>query len=142
MGNAIEFSRAENMHADAAPVTVTSALRRGRTKRRGDVDGRSAEAKRIGRLMAQFCAELGGLDAVSPSQMVKIRRASELIVTAEHMRAASLRRERVDPLALVRLENLAARAVGALGLPAGKRHSEALQLRPRPYEPGAEDGAA
>jgi hypothetical protein len=105
------------MHADAAQVPVPIVAVRGRYKRaRGDVDGRSAEAKRVQRLMAQFVAELGGLSAVSPTRMLKIRRASELTVTAEQMRAAALRGEQVDPLALVRLENLAGRAVAALNL--------------------------
>ena len=48
--------------------------------------------------------------------MEQIRRAAELTVTAECMRAASLRGEQIDPLALVRLENLATHAVAALGL--------------------------
>jgi hypothetical protein len=126
------------MPADTSQVTVNSATVRGRFRRGyGDVDGRSVLARRTKLLIAHFVAEFGG--TVSPLQMLKIRRAAELVVTAELMRTASLRGERIDPLSLVRLENLGARAVAALELPTRRR--SALDVRPAPYEVEARDGA-
>ena len=71
------------------------------------VDGRTRAAKRAKRLTADFMAALGG--DVSPVQVVRIKRAVELLVAAEGLRARSLRGEQVDYLELVRLENLANR---------------------------------
>jgi len=45
-----------------------------------------------------------------------VRRAAELVGRAEQLRANALRGEPVDLLAMVRLENLATRAVAALGI--------------------------
>jgi hypothetical protein len=121
------------MPADIAQVTVTAATIRRRFRRGSDdVDGRSALARRTKSLITHFVAELGGPSAVSPVQMLKVRRAGELVVTAELMRTASLRGERVDPLALVRLENLGARAVAALDLPTRRRST--VDMRPAPYD--------
>jgi hypothetical protein len=130
------------MRADAGQVSIGSptsivgaAAIRGRVRRaRGDVDGRSAVAKRAQALVGRFVGALGGPACVSPVQMLQVRRAAELTVTAEQMRASALRGERVDPLALVRLENLAGRVVAALGLdkrrePAGPTLQEYFAAR-------------
>jgi hypothetical protein len=110
-----------NMHTDTAQVSVSSAAVRGRVRRaRGDVDGRSAAAKRVTKLVGLFVAELGGSDAVSPTTMLKVRRAAELVVTTEELRASTLSAEHpptdLAMLALVRLEGIADRAVRRLGL--------------------------
>jgi hypothetical protein len=127
------------MPADTAQVTVSTATIRGRLRRGyGDVDGRTVLARRTKRRAALFVAELGG--TVSPLQMLKIQRAAELVVTAELMRTASLRGERINPLELVRVENLGARAVAALDLPIHRR--SALDVQPAPYDiETARDGA-
>jgi hypothetical protein len=98
-----------------------------------------AAARRTRQLTLHLVAELGGAAAVSPVQLLKVRRAAELILAGEQMRAASLRGERIDPLALVRLENLGARAVAALNLPPGKRRTD-LDVRPTPYQAAADEG--
>jgi hypothetical protein len=77
-------------------------------------------AKRVQRLVAHFTVELGGLDRVGGVQMVRIRRAAELVVAAELKRASLLRGEPVDTLALGQLEGHADRALRRLGLPAPK----------------------
>jgi hypothetical protein len=73
------------------------------------IDGRTTPARRAKALVAKFVAELGG--PVSAVQMLKIERAAQLTVAAECLRAAALRGEEVDPLGLVRIENLAGRAL-------------------------------
>jgi ribosomal protein L13E len=80
------------------------------------VDGRSAEARRFKDLVDSFAEALGGEAALTEVQRTAIRRASELTTLAEQQRARALRGESVDPLALVRLEGMTARAVRALGI--------------------------
>jgi hypothetical protein len=123
------------MHADAAQVPARIAAVRGRWRRaRLDLDGRSATAKRINKLVALFTAELGGEDAVSPTMALKVRRAAELVVTTEEMRASTLSSEHpptdLAMLALVRLEGIADRAVRRLGIDDRRR------------EPGGDAGLA
>jgi hypothetical protein len=110
---------------DAASVQVPIFTRavRGRARRgrfRPDMDGRSSASLRIKKLMAVFVAELGGSDAASPTMMLKIRRAAELTVACEELRASTLSAEHpptdLAMLALVRLEGIADRATRALGL--------------------------
>ena len=78
------------------------------------VDGRSAEARRFRDLILSFTEALGG--ELTETQRVAVRRAAELTVIAEQQRTRALRGEPVDPLALVRLEGMTARAVRALGI--------------------------
>lgn len=118
----------DQVSSKSSPDVVGAATIRGRVRRdRGDLDGRSAIAKRTLRLINRFVGALGGAARVSPVQMLAIRRAAELTVTTEQMRASALRGEPVDVLALVRLENLATRAVAALGL-------DQRQPEPKPPE--------
>jgi hypothetical protein len=103
----------------SATKVVGAATVRGRMRRAsGDIDGRSAVAKRAQRLMGRFVDALGG--HVGPVAMVQVRRAAELVITAEQLRACALRGEPVDYLVLVRVENLATRAVAALGIKPSK----------------------
>jgi hypothetical protein len=100
---------------------------------------RTQIGRRTKTLVAQFVAEAGGPSAVTPVQMLRIRRAAELVVAAERMRAASLH----DPGAgmamfnLVRLENLASRAVEACRL--DQRRPPEMELKPTPYHPASGD---
>jgi hypothetical protein len=80
------------------------------------VDGRSAEARRYRDLCSSFADALGGEAALTETQRVAVRRAAELTTLAEQQRARALRGEPVDPLALVRLEGMTARAVRGLGI--------------------------
>jgi hypothetical protein len=95
-------------------VVAPSAIRGRMRRAHGDIDGRSAIAKRAAKVMGRFVTALGG--HVDPVTLVQVRRAAELVVTAEQLRSKTLRGDPVDLLALVRLENLATRAVAALGL--------------------------
>jgi hypothetical protein len=62
-----------------------------------------------------YSAALGNA-ANDATQAAAILKAAELTALSEQMRAAALRGEAVDPLALVRIEGAARRAVVDLGL--------------------------
>ncbi len=66
-------------------------------------------------LIGMFVAAIGG--PVADSRMISIIRAADLVAAAETQRAISLRGQPVDVASLVKLENLASRAVKLLGLP-------------------------
>jgi len=136
----------DQVRAGSATKVVGAATVRDRMRRaRGDIDGRSAVAKRAQRLMGRFVDALGG--HVGPVAMVQVRRAAELVITAEQLRACVLRGEPIDYLVLVRVENLATRAVAALGIdrkrkPAGPSLAAYLAgIRPA-EPPDASDGEA
>ncbi len=80
------------------------------------IDRRSAGGRRYQDLIDSFVEALNGDGALTEAQRVAVRRAAELTVIAEQQRARALRGEPVDPLALVRLEGMTARAVRALGI--------------------------
>ena len=96
---------ATQSRADRTPAKPRSRVE----KRR--YDGRSAQAVRVRSLIAGYVARLGvGAD------IERIRRAAELQVIAEELRAAALRNEPIDRAALFKAEGYADRAVRALGL--------------------------
>jgi hypothetical protein len=116
------------MQGNVAQVHGRSAAVGHRSPGHSHVDGRTMAARRVKALVSHFVAELDGPDAVSAVQMLRVRRAAELITTSEQMRAAALRGEDVDHLALVRIENLAARAIAVLHL--DRNREPGMRLRP------------
>jgi hypothetical protein len=86
--------------------------------------------RRVRKVALALVAELGA----PPSQLslLKIRRAAELIVATEEMRARALRGEHVDQSELTRQENLVSRALAMLGLPAAKPAEVADPWNPYP----------
>jgi hypothetical protein len=121
------------MHQDTDPLPAR--LRRAvrhlpRPYRR--VDGRTLIARRAKAMVAEFIAATGNAD-VGTLQMLNINRAAELTIAAENLRAASLRGDKVDLFHLVRLENLAARAIEACRL--DQRKPAGPLLKPTPYSP-------
>jgi hypothetical protein len=98
------------------------------------VDGRSRVGRRVRDLAGSFASQLGGWATLSDTMAANVRRAAELSALAERARAEALRDGNVDPLALVRLEGAAGRAVKALALdrkrePAAQSPSEYLTRR-------------
>jgi hypothetical protein len=85
-------------------------------------DGRSKLMRRRRDLMAIFVEALGGEIAVSAALMLSVRRAADAVSLAEEYRARALRGEQVVLDDLVRLENVAARVVRALGIKPGAEH--------------------
>src|SRR5580704_11205301 len=84
------------------------------------VDGRSQIGRRVRDLAEDFASQLGGWRALSDTMAANVRKAAELTALAEQTRAEALRNGNVDPLALVRLEGAADRAVRRLGIKPGK----------------------
>jgi hypothetical protein len=85
---------------------------------RARASGNSRQGRRLRDLYAAFTAQLG--HPVDPTTAAAVLAACELLVAAENARAALLA-GRGDVDQVVRLENLAARAVRRLGLrPGGK----------------------
>lgn len=116
--------------------TARSAITNGSRLLAG-LDGRSSEARRYRDLCAGFADALAGEGALTEAQRVAVRRAAELTVIAEQQRARALRGEPVDPLALVRLEGMVARAVRALGIPAERQPKRRRSLLAALAEGGA-----
>jgi hypothetical protein len=99
-----------------------------RSSRTGGLDGRTFAARRISELAQTYTAALGGTDAVDAMQREMVLKAAQLTVAAEEMRRRSLKGEAVDVASLVKLENLAGRAVKALNLN-GKRKPPVQDLQ-------------
>lgn len=78
------------------------------------LDGRTVAARRVRDLAQTYTAALGGV--VDPLQRELILKAAQLNVAAEDMRRRSLQGETVDIASLVKLENLASRAVRSLNV--------------------------
>ena len=78
-------------------------------------DGRSSLAVRVRVLAKVYTERLGGA-ASDPAVAASIRRCAELEAIAEQLRADAIRTGNLDPFAMARAENLAARAKRALGL--------------------------
>lgn len=90
------------------------------------LDGRTTAARRVRDLAVTYTAALGGI--VDPMERELILKAAQLNVAAEDMRRRSLQGEPVDIASLVKLENLASRAVRSLNL-SGKRSTPAPDLQ-------------
>jgi hypothetical protein len=84
--------------------------------RRMVISGRTALGRRVRDLADSFAAQLGGWTGLSDTMTHNVRRAAELTALAEQTRADALRDGNLNPLALVRLEGAANRAVRALML--------------------------
>jgi len=91
------------------------------------ITGHSASARRARDLVVALFDELG--EPPSVVQAAAIRRAASLMATAEDMRGRALRGEDVDVTALVKLENLADRAVRGLKLKRGGKTPMPLRER-------------
>ncbi len=92
------------------------------------ISGRTALGRRVRDLAESFAAELGGWPALSDTAAANVRKAAELSALSEQCRAEALRSGSVDPLALVRLEGAANRAVRSLNLDR-KREPAGTSLR-------------
>lgn len=91
------------------------------------IDRRSPSGRRYQDLIDSFTEALGG--ELTEAQRTAVRRAAELTTLAEQTRARALRNEPVDPLALVRLEGMTARAVRALGIETRPKRRSSIRER-------------
>jgi hypothetical protein len=127
----------ENSRYQRTWIARRSANNRARfsnNPRKMAVSARTALGRRILDLADGFAVELGGWSAVSETMATNVRKAAELSALAERARGEALRDGDIDPVALVRLEGAATRAVRALGLdrksePRGQSLSAYLALK-------------
>lgn len=111
-----------------SPSAARSQLVDKPPSRGGTVDGRTLAARRRRELINAYTVALGGIEAISVSRLVDVRRAAELVALAESERAKALRGEAVDLSALIRVEGAADRAVRRLGIKPGAVPSRPLTL--------------
>jgi hypothetical protein len=94
------------------------------------VDGRSVAGKRHAALVKMWRAALGG--DVSPHVAMLIEHAATAVVVSEHASARMMAGDPITPEQVVKLANVATRAVNALNLPNGhkpERGDDALPTR-------------
>lgn len=70
--------------------TTRSAVTNGSRLLSGDVDGRSAAAKRYRDILAEISSDVGGADIMSEAQRQLARLAAAMSVEAEQMAARSI----------------------------------------------------
>jgi hypothetical protein len=112
----------------ARPVNARSVATN--RPRKQVLSGNTLEGRRLLDLADAYAAALGGWPALSELQAARVRRAAELVVIAEHARRDALLGKFSDPALLVKLENVAARAVRSLGVPEQGPQKRANGLRP------------
>jgi hypothetical protein len=100
--------------AVASPRPANVRSRATNQPQRMAIDGRTELGRRVRDLAESFAQQLGGWPALSDMQVAAVRRAAELGALAEQSKRDALRGGHVDPLALSRLEGVAARAQRAL----------------------------
>lgn len=91
-------------------------------RRRKAYDGRTSRARRFRALMAAFSEGFGGKAGARETSL--IRQAAACTIEAEDLQAKIINGEHVDPDVLVRVSNVLARSLSALGL---KRSGKADQ---------------
>lgn len=112
--------------ADIAAESVTPALQKRRLHTLESLDGRTRASQRARAIMRSFAADLGG--KLSAGQLLAVRRAAMLSALAEDATARQLAGEMVDLDLLVRISNLARRAVLDLHLPKVDKRNEGPSL--------------
>lgn len=113
------------MQANSQPLPAQSAASHPdlSRRRRSDgslpvrIDGRTGYGRRVRELTDAYLEALGGANSVPPARMADVEAAAELKAAAEQERARYARGEAISLDDLVRLENLANRAVQRLNLP-------------------------
>ena len=106
-----------NVSSLAKPSRTTrSAVSNGSRLHAGEVDGRTADARRFRDITAEITSDLGGSDTLSEGQRQLARRAAMLSVEAERMEAASIAGEAFDLSAYGSLTDQLGRCFNRLGL--------------------------
>ena len=96
--------------------STRSRVTNGSTLFPGDVDGRSAEAKRFRDVLSEILSDLCGSDSLSEGQRQLSRRAALLSVRGEAMEAAAVMGEAFDLAAYGSLTDQLGRCFNRLGL--------------------------
>lgn len=105
----------------------------------GEVDGRSAAARRFRDVLSEICSDLGGSESLSEAQRQLARRAALMSVEAEKMEAAAVAGEAFDLDAFGSLSDRLGRCLNRLGLKriARELHSPIVDHFSRPPERAA-----
>jgi len=82
----------------------------------GDVDGRTAAAKRFRDVLAEIVSDLGGADLLSEGQRQLARRAAMMSVEAERQEAEAVAGGKLDPDSFGALADRLGRVFNRLGL--------------------------
>ena len=106
---------------EAVRAKDTRARVTNQPQRIAGVSLRTALGRRKRDVFDALVNKLGGRDAISDAKMIEVTRAADLVAAAEDLRG-----EAIDLLGLVPLENLAARAVRALGRKRGSAPDDPL----------------
>jgi hypothetical protein len=102
--------------ASIADAASTTDIGKARLLTLGDLDGRTASAKRARALANDMENDLGGADTLSAAQRVLVRRAAAAVAVAEHLEALWISGHAIDVSALTTLTNTISRVCGQLGL--------------------------
>lgn len=90
------------------------------TPKRARVDGRRREARRLRELISGLMQQLNSGADASPLLLERVHRAAELCLLAEKSRALAMRHGG-DLNSVIRLENVAARALKLLAIPPARK---------------------
>ena len=104
----------------------------------GNLDGRSAAARRLRDLLDDYLADLGGVENVSAMEQDLARAAAGLATRREQIEAALVRGEEVNSEEWVRIVNSENRTLGNLGL---KRRARDVTPDPIAYIQGKAEAA-
>ena len=96
--------------------TTRSRVTNGSALHSGEVDGRTADARRFRDLMAEIASDLGGSDGLSEAQRQLARRAAMLSVQGEKMEAEAIASGAIDLDAFGALSDRLSRLFARLGV--------------------------
>ena len=96
--------------------TTRSAVSNGSRLHGGEVDGRTADARRFRDITAEIASDLGGSDGMSEAQRQLVRRAAMLSVQGEKMEADAIAGGAIDLDAFGALSDRLSRLFARLGV--------------------------
>ena len=96
--------------------TTRSAVSNGSRLHGGEVDGRTADARRFRDITAEIASDLGGSDSMSEAQRQLVRRAAMLSVQGEKMEADAIAGGAIDLDAFGALSDRLSRLFARLGV--------------------------
>ena len=120
--------------------TTRSRVTNGTVLHSGEVDGRSAAAKRFRDVLTEILSDLGGSEGLSEGQRQLARRAAMMSVEAERQEAEAVAGGKLDPDAFGALADRLGRCFNRLGLRRVQRDVTPNLLADhfaRPYDKGA-----
>jgi hypothetical protein len=90
------------------------------------VDGRSAESRRFRDLVSAYADELGGVGEITEAQRALVTQAASVQLSAEALQSRIVRGDVVDADELVRVGNVLARLMAAIGIKKGSKAADGV----------------